>query len=68
MARNEQPTVTPIKMRIMGNPHQIETLVDEMVSHFDKLQLIERSKPYPCRPPDEEQVRVYLTFVSITKL
>lgn len=28
------------------------------------LQLVERSQPYPCRPPQQLESRVYLSFVA----
>ena len=43
-------------------------LVEELAQHLVEqsveigLRLVEKSKPYPCRPPNQLESRIYLTF------
>jgi transcription initiation factor IIE alpha subunit len=41
----------------MGLLDEVERLLEELRT---SLTIVEESKPYACRPPNETQVRVYL--------
>jgi transcription initiation factor IIE alpha subunit len=45
------------KLRLMGLLDEVERLLEELRT---SLTIVEESKPYACRPPNETQVRVYL--------
>jgi hypothetical protein len=47
-----------IKLRIIGTPGEIERSLESVEKAF---AVLETSRLYPCRTPDEDKVRVYLT-------
>jgi hypothetical protein len=52
-----------IKIRIWTNGERISALVHDFLIQMDSdFRLVERSNPYPCRPPKQNDSRVYLTF------
>lgn len=67
--RFEQTTAeTPsglIRIRVMapaGEVDQLADLVAVQMNDFGRMQLVEQSEAYPCRPPKQLESRVYLTF------
>jgi hypothetical protein len=60
----KQTAPIPLKVRLMGDATKIEQAANELISAVsDGFQLVERSQVYPCRPPQDNQSRIYLTFV-----
>jgi hypothetical protein len=58
----------PLKVRMMGDSAQVEADAEELIAALtSEFELVEQSKPYPCRPPDQDQSRVYLTFLRRVK-
>lgn len=53
-----------IRVRVMASNKKVA----EVAQHFVEasgdmgLKLIEQSEPYPCRPPNQNESRVYLSF------
>lgn len=54
-----------LKIRVWENKNTVDESADVIVSALEKLgvKLVERSKPYLCRPPQQSEARVYLTFM-----
>ena len=56
-----------IRIRVMAS----STKISEVAQHFIEassdmgLKLIEQSEPYPCRPPCQNESRIYLTFQDV---
>lgn len=64
---NETPADEPtelIRIRAWARGEAVEMVADGVVESMlaAGLRLIERSRPYPCRPPKQAESRVYLTF------
>ncbi len=65
---NEMPAPNPpsrlIRLRVWADGEVVEELADDLVRLLDTLglQCDERSEAYPCRPPQQLESRVYLTF------
>ncbi len=59
----DEPT-PKIMVRIWAAEGQIKEAVDNVVRGLrGKCKLINRSDPYPCRPPKQKEIRVYLEFL-----
>lgn len=64
---NEQLAVPPtdlIRIRVWAAADEVAqaaAAVIEGLEQFD-LKLLERTEPYPCRPPKQAESRIYLTF------
>ena len=53
-----------VMIRVWADAEIVEEAADDLVSKTKKFfELIERSKPYPCRPPKQREARVYLKFL-----
>lgn len=68
-----QPANDPspfIRFRIWADAEIVPDLADDMIRLAAGLGLVlvEKSQPYPCRPPQQLEARVYLTFVSAKKI
>ncbi len=69
---NEMPAPNPpsrlIRLRVWADGEVVEELADDLVRLLDTLglQCDERSEAYPCRPPQQLESRVYLTFTRRT--
>lgn len=70
-ARGSKPETSQsnetIKVRVMADSSVIESVSDGIVRSLgenDGLKLVDRSRPYPCPPPEQEKSRIYLTFGS----
>jgi hypothetical protein len=59
----DQPTEL-IRVRAWARAEAVEMVADGITEAMlaAGLVLVERSKPYPCRPPKQLESRVYLTF------
>lgn len=53
-----------IRIRCWARADVVEMIADGVVESMRAagLQLMERSQPYPCRPPQQRESRIYLTF------
>ncbi|MEZ4622092.1 MAG: hypothetical protein R2867_42200 [Caldilineaceae bacterium] len=53
-----------IRVRTWARAEVVEMIADGIVEAMlaAGVRLVERSKPYPCRPPKQLDSRVYLTF------
>jgi hypothetical protein len=56
-----------IRVRVMA----VSAKIDEVAQHFAEassnigLRLVEQSQAYPCRPPNQNESRIYLTFEDL---
>lgn len=67
--RNEQladPPSEVLRIRAWAETSQVETLAEIIAESLEQygLKLIEKSPPYICRPPKQNDSRIYLTFVE----
>ncbi|MDJ0662837.1 MAG: hypothetical protein QNJ42_25620 [Crocosphaera sp.] len=55
-----------IKLRIWGKSNHIEQDTKEIIKALESIhyQVIEVSKPYQCRPPNNDESRTYLTIIK----
>ncbi len=53
-----------IKIRLWASGQQVDGIADLLIEASETigLKLIEKSNPYPCRPPLQKESRVYLVF------
>lgn len=53
-----------IRVRVWANGEIVGLMADGVVESMlaAGLRLVERSQSYPCRPPQQRESRVYLTF------
>lgn len=53
-----------IRIRVLSGASQVQNVADNVVEAMQErgLRLLEKSPPYPCRPPQQNDSRVYLTF------
>ena len=56
---------TPLIMvRVWADAEIVEEAADDITRKAKKhWRLVERSRPYPCRPPKQRESRVYLKFL-----
>lgn len=55
---------TPLIMvRVWADAEIVEEAADEVTERLVNFTLVERSTPYPCRPPKQLESRVYLKFM-----
>ena len=51
-------------IRVWADASQVEAQADEVIKGLrGKFRLIGRNGPYPCRPPQQRESRVYLEFL-----
>ena len=57
-----------IRIRCWARSEVVEMIADGVVESMRAagLNLMERSQPYPCRPPQQRESRIYLTFAPRT--
>ena len=52
-----------VNIRISANHENIDAIVDDLLERLPSdWRLDSRSNPYPCRPPNQKESRVYLSF------
>ncbi|MBN3943472.1 MAG: hypothetical protein V7L21_29620 [Nostoc sp.] len=58
-----------IKIRVWAAKEIVEDAAEVFLENAESngLRLIEKSSPYPCRPPKQLESRIYLTFEDIHK-
>ncbi|WP_414574262.1 hypothetical protein [Nostoc sp. CCY 9925] len=56
-----------IRVRVWANKDKVEDAAELFIESIEGmgLKLLEKSNPYPCRPPNQLESRVYLTFEDI---
>lgn len=54
-----------VRVRLMGAEDLVQALAEKMVKLLEAegLEMIEFSTPYPCREPDADKVKVFLTSI-----
>jgi hypothetical protein len=65
----DEPTLL-IMVRVWADAEIVEEAADDIVrelKHKYRWQLVEKSTPYPCRPPKQRESRVYLKFLPRVK-
>lgn len=64
--KNDPPS-TQIKVRLWADKNQVENISNKVIEAVTDqgFRFIEKSIPYPCRPPKANDARVYLTFERI---
>lgn len=62
--RLAKPASKLIKVRVWCSTETIEDITDGIVDNLEEigLNLLERSDSYQCRPPQQNDSRIYLTF------
>lgn len=69
--RNDQLADKPsevIRVRVWADTKKVEQAAAAVVEAMEAdygLKLLERSAPYSCRPPKQNDSRIYLTFVEV---
>lgn len=53
-----------IKLRVWASSQKVEQVTQLLIESLDDigLELIEKSAPYQCRPPQQNDSRIYLTL------
>ncbi|BDA76618.1 hypothetical protein CAL7716_107840 (plasmid) [Calothrix sp. PCC 7716] len=56
-----------IKIRIMASVQKVEQAAEIFIENAEDagLKLLEKSELYPCRPPNQNDARIYLTFEDV---
>lgn len=62
----QEPTPL-VHIRVWADAEVVEAAADEVVEQLRQFRLVERSRPYPCRPPKQFESRVYLKFLPEVK-
>ncbi|HBA90891.1 MAG TPA: hypothetical protein DCZ08_03655 [Anaerolineaceae bacterium] len=54
-----------VKVRLIAGQSKIETIADQMVDVLESAgyEVIELTSPYPCRPPEDDKSRIYISAV-----
>ncbi len=56
-----------IKIRIWASAKKVEQAAELFVENAEDigLRILEKSEAYPCRPPNQNEARIYLTFQEL---
>lgn len=59
-----EPATDLIRVRVWAEASKVEDVANSLVRRMNGAgySLIEKSEPYPCRPPKQLESRIYLTF------
>ncbi|MFA5836206.1 MAG: hypothetical protein WC837_04535 [Bellilinea sp.] len=54
-----------VKIRLIAGHGRAEDIADKLVSTLEDAgyEVIELTSPYPCRPPEDDKSRVYISAV-----
>lgn len=68
--RNDAPAKEAtklIRVRVWAAREVVEDAAELFLENVESmgLRLIEKSSPYPCRPPNQLESRIYLTFENV---
>lgn len=52
-----------VRIRLQGDPSVIEPLAEQMIGLLEGagLLVLEWTRPYPCRYPEEDKSRIYIS-------
>ncbi len=55
-----------VKIRVWASSDKVNQAVELLLEGLSDsgLKLVEQSEPYPCRPPQQNDSRIYLTFID----
>ncbi len=58
------PTTNLIRVRVWAAKEKVSNAAELFIENAETngLRLLEKSEPYPCRPPNQNESRIYLTF------
>ena len=64
----KKPALAPtdlVRIRVWAAAEHVEQAADDAMNALSHhhYKLLERSSPYPCRPPKQLESRIYLTFL-----
>ena len=62
------PASEVLRIRVWAAAEKVEQLAEIAIESMQQygLKLIERSNPYPCRPPKQADSRIYLSFIEVS--
>jgi hypothetical protein len=62
--REANPTTNLIKIRVWAASDKVNNVAQHFVEAATDmgLRLVDQSQSYPCRPPNQNEARIYLTF------
>ncbi len=68
--RDDRPALEEsklIKIRILASARKVEQAAELLIENSRNmgLGLLEKSEMYPCRPPNQNDARIYLSFVEV---
>ena len=54
-----------VKVRLIAGQGKIQAIADQMVDVLEGAgyEVIELTSPYPCRPPEDDKSRIYISAV-----
>lgn len=60
------PPSQVMRIRVWASTENIESLAVATIESLESygLKLLEKSEPYRCRPPKQNDSRIYLTFIN----
>jgi hypothetical protein len=52
-----------VKFRLIGEQGIVEPIAEQLVQFLEDkgLLVLEWTRPYPCRPPEDDKVRIYVS-------
>lgn len=58
------PVTQVLRIRVWADAAKVEAMADQVVAALvaSGNEILDISKPYPCRPPKQLESRIYLTF------
>jgi hypothetical protein len=64
--QDADPPTELIRVRVWTDARFVEQAAVDLISSLDAqgLRLVEKSLPFPCRPPKQLESRIYLTFIK----
>jgi hypothetical protein len=56
-----------VKVRVWASASKVRQAAELFIETAEDngLRFVEKSEPYPCRPPNQNESRIYLTFADI---
>jgi len=54
-----------VKIRLIAGEERVDEMAERVVKSLEGAgyEVIEWTKPYPCRPPEADKLRVYISAV-----
>lgn len=52
-----------IRIRLIGEQGLVEPMAEDLVQYLEGkgLLVLEWTKPFPCQPPDQDKVRIFVS-------